>query len=94
MPIVVLSCTTADVALAITAPESRGWYVAAVVLLASVSVVSHFCNVPINRRVKTLDPDNIPADWRDPRPLWRRWHTTRTVLALAALVMNAVAALR
>lgn len=94
MPILVLAGTAADIALAFLAPESRSWYVAAAVLSALVSVVSHFANVPINRRVRTLDPDDLPADWRDPRPRWRRWHTARTVLALAALFMNAVAAVR
>ena len=54
-------------------------------------MVSHFCNVPINRQVKRLDPDRLPADWRDPRPLWRRWHTLRTVLAVLALLLNAIA---
>jgi uncharacterized membrane protein len=90
MPVVVLTSTLADVLLAIFAEPAALFAVAAVLLLA-VSVVSHFCNVPINRRVKSLDPAGIPADWADPRPLWRRWHLLRTVLAVAALVLNAVA---
>ena len=90
MPVVVLTSTVVDVLLAVFA-EPRALFAAAAVLLLAVSVVSHFCNVPINRRVKSLDPAGIPADWSDPRPLWRRWHLLRTALAVVALVLNAVA---
>ena len=38
-----------------------------------------------------IDPDNVPADWRDPRPLWRRFHLLRTVLAVVAVAVNAAA---
>lgn len=94
MPIIVLSSAVADVALALVAPPPMSYVDAAAgVLLAGVSVVSHFCNVPLNRTVKGLDPERIPPDWRDPRPVWRRWHLLRTTLALAALTANAAAAL-
>jgi uncharacterized membrane protein len=91
MPIVVLSTTAVEVALAVL--EGSALYAAGAVLLLAVSVVSHFCNVPINRVVKSLDPDRIPAQWWDPRPLWRRWHMLRTVLAVLASVVTAVAVL-
>jgi uncharacterized membrane protein len=93
MPIVVLTSMALDIALAVlTSGGARVLYVTAAVLLFGVSVVSHLCNVPINRQVKKVDPAHIPAGWRDPRPLWRRWHHLRTALAVAALLVNAAAA--
>ncbi|CAM3691591.1 DUF1772 domain-containing protein [Kibdelosporangium persicum] len=91
MPIIVLSSMTVDIALAVFAEGPTTLFVVAAVLLLGVSVVSHFCNVPINRVVKSLDPAGIPVGWRDPRPLWRRWHLLRTTLAVAAVVVNSVA---
>ncbi|MEU7318849.1 anthrone oxygenase family protein [Streptomyces sp. NPDC007083] len=94
MPVVVLTSTGLAVALALIADDgaARGLFAAAAVLLLGVSAVSHLCNVPINRRVKAVaDPRVLPADWEDPRPLWRRWHLLRTALAVAALLLNAVA---
>ena len=94
MPIIVLSSAVANGVLALVAAPPMSYVDAlAGVLLLGVSVVSHFCNVPLNRTVKGLDPERIPPDWRDPRPVWRRWHLLRTTLALAALAANAAAAL-
>ncbi|HEX4221154.1 MAG TPA: DUF1772 domain-containing protein [Pseudonocardiaceae bacterium] len=93
MPIVVLGSTALDIALVFLAPSgsARTLFVVAAVLLLGVSGVSHLANVPINRRVKVVDPDRIPSDWQDPRPLWRRWHLLRTGLAMLALLGNGVA---
>ena len=93
MPAIVLSSASLDVVLAVLAQRSAQAHLFGVAagLLVGVSIVSHFCNVPINRRVKSLDPQRIPAGWRDPRPVWRRWHTLRTGLAVAALAVNAAA---
>ncbi|SFP82500.1 DUF1772 domain-containing protein [Amycolatopsis rubida] len=91
MPVIVLASTAADIVLAVVSPRGASWFAIAAVLLLGVSAVSHFCNVPINRGVKALDPAAIPADWQDPRPLWRRWHVLRTALALLASVANAMA---
>jgi len=90
MPIIVLTSTAVDVALAVLTNDTALFAVGAVLLLA-VSAVSHLCNVPINRRVKALDTGDVPAEWADPRPLWRRFHLLRTALALLALLVNAVA---
>jgi uncharacterized membrane protein len=91
MPAIVLSTTIGDLVLATVL---GGWprkvlFGAAALLLLAVSYVSHFRNVPINRRVKAFNPERLPADWSDPRPQWRRWHLTRTILAVVALVLNA-----
>jgi uncharacterized membrane protein len=93
MPIIVMGTTVVDFILAVVAddPAQRILYALAGLLLAGVSTVSHLCNVPINRVVKGTDARAIPPDWQDPRPLWRRWHTLRTSLAFAALLVNAVA---
>ncbi|MFI6847841.1 DUF1772 domain-containing protein [Kitasatospora sp. NBC_00085] len=95
MPAIVLGSTLADVLWALLGGSAvRAAAVTAAVLLLGVSAVSHLCNVPINRRVKAVeDPQRLPADWTDPRPLWRRWHLLRTTLAVAALIANTVAAL-
>jgi uncharacterized membrane protein len=93
MPLIVLSTTLLDVGLAVLVPsaETRPLFVAGAICLLGVAVVSHFANVPINRRVHQTDPANIPPDWRDPRSLWRRWHLLRTSLAMLALVVNSIA---
>ena len=93
MPIIVVTSTVVDILLAIFGPHGTPLtlFIAASVLLVGVSIVSHWCNVPINRRVKKVDPDNVPADWHDPRPLWRRFHYLRTVLAIIAVALNAIA---
>ena len=91
MPVIVLSSTLVNAVLAVVAGgAARPLFVVAAVLLLGVSGVSHLCNVPINRRVKAIDdPSVIPADWEDPRPLWRRWHLLRTTLAVVALAVTA-----
>ncbi|MBB4987039.1 MULTISPECIES: anthrone oxygenase family protein [Streptomyces] len=93
MPAIVLGSTLADVLWAVSG-DGGVPAAAAAVLLLGVSAVSHLCNVPINRRVKAVtDPERLPADWTDPRPLWRRWHLLRCALAMVALALNSVAAL-
>jgi uncharacterized membrane protein len=90
MPAIVLGSTVLDVVLAVIAPATVLFAFGAM-LLVGVSVVSHFANVPINKVMRTLDPDHMPERFDDPRPLWRRWHHLRTALALLALLVNAVA---
>ncbi|MFJ2115098.1 MULTISPECIES: anthrone oxygenase family protein [unclassified Streptomyces] len=93
MPAIVLLSALLDTALAVLADDGTraGSLGTAALLLVAVSWVSHFRNVPLNRRVKALDPGRLPADWSDPRPVWRRWHLARTTLAVAALALNALA---
>ncbi|MEV4256759.1 DUF1772 domain-containing protein [Spirillospora sp. NPDC049652] len=95
MPVIVLTTAVGSAVLAgITGPASgRALCGLGAALLVAVSGVSHLLNVPLNRQVKALDPDRpLPADWRDPRAEWRRWHLLRTVLALAAVLLEAAAA--
>ena len=92
MPIIVIGSTLLDVTLTVTVDGRSRWlFLLAAVLLIGVSVVSHLCNVPINKQMRQLEPDAMPADWNDPRPLWRSWHLLRTGLAIAALAVNSLA---
>ncbi|GII95054.1 anthrone oxygenase family protein [Sinosporangium siamense] len=93
MPIIVNSATLAAAALIFLAPSTATRWIFAVVtvLLLGVQGVSHLCNVPINRRAKAVDPDNVPDGWDDPRTLWRNWHLLRTALAFLLLVVSTVA---
>jgi len=63
-----------------------GLFALAAVLLGALMIISVTKNVPINKYVTALDPDDPPADWaaRDPRAAWQRWNHVRVVLALAA----------
>lgn len=95
MPIVVLTSMMLDVALATSAivsdPPAAVLFGTGGALLLGVAMVSQLGNVPINRVVKSLDPERIPPGWTDPRSRWRRRHLLRTGLALAALAVNATA---
>ncbi|WP_067491185.1 DUF1772 domain-containing protein [Actinomadura hibisca] len=92
MPILVLSSTLADTVLAVTASGvAQPLYGVSALLLAGVALVSQTQNVPINKRVKALDENAMPADWADPRRRWGRWNLARTALALAAFVGNVTA---
>ncbi|WP_131736984.1 anthrone oxygenase family protein [Actinomadura roseirufa] len=94
MPVIVLASalTTATLAVVADGTAARSLFGLGAALLVGVSGVSHLLNVPLNRQVKGLDPDApLPAEWRDPRAVWRRWHLLRTGLAIAALLVNALA---
>lgn len=93
MPILVLASVALNVVLAALAATTAATvlFAAAAALLVGVSVVSHWCNVPINKQQRDIDPERMPADWHDPRPLWRRWHLLRTALAMLALILAASA---
>lgn len=94
-PFMPLSMTTAmvfDLALAFTAPNlpARLFSGAACLLLLAAMIVSLTKNVPINRWIRTLDPDNLPLnfDQLDPRVRWRNWNAVRTAFAIVALLCN------
>lgn len=92
MPLIVNATMFADIGLVFLTGHGGGaLYAGAAVLTLGVQAVSHLANVPINRRVVAVDPRVVPADWSDPRPLWRSWHRLRTGLALAVLLINAAA---
>ncbi|OLT26167.1 hypothetical protein BJF83_04685 [Nocardiopsis sp. CNR-923] len=94
MPLVVSAAAVSCLALVFLAPTvpARALFGAGLAMLVGVQVVSQFGNVPINKRVNGVDPDDLPSGWADPRPSWRGWHRWRTVCALGALLATATAA--
>jgi uncharacterized membrane protein len=93
MPVIVLSSALSSALLAalVDGDRTRVMLGVGAALLVGVSGVSHLLNVPLNRQIKGLDPDALPANWQDPRAVWRRWHLLRTGLAISALLVNVVA---
>ncbi|GAA3582847.1 hypothetical protein GCM10022222_79550 [Amycolatopsis ultiminotia] len=67
--------------------------VAAAALTGCGIVVSLVKNVPVNKWVLSLDPENLPADFpeRDPRMGWGWWNRQRSLLVIAAFLANCVA---
>lgn len=89
MPISVGACAVLDLVSALlTGGTARIGAIAALVLTLALIGVSQIANVPINRWVTRLDPDDLPADWPDPRHRWGRWHRARTALALLAVLAD------
>jgi uncharacterized membrane protein len=92
MPIMATTSVFADATLGLaTGGLQRAAYLGALVLLVGVQGVSHLRNEPLNRRVRDMPPGSVPAGWEDPRRPWRSWHLVRTVLAMAALMLNGMA---
>lgn len=92
MPICFIATVAGDITLAfVTGP--RLLFVLAALLLAGAIAVSLTKNVPVNRWVRALDPDDLPADFaeRDPRRHWGTWNTTRAALSVAGLLANCLA---
>ncbi len=95
MPVCLITALIADLALVATAAQApvRALAGTAAALLVAAIAVSLTKNVPINRWVAALDPDDLPPDWEsvDPRRRWRDWNAVRTGLAAAALLANSLA---
>ena len=95
MPICLIVTVLGDAALAVFGAASpvRVSQALAALLALAVAVVSVTINVPVNRWIRTVDPDRLPADFAelDPRPGWGRWNRVRSLLAVLALVANCVA---
>jgi len=95
MPLCLLGTLAGDIWLAVLAPQAgaRGLFVAGAVLAAVTVLISLTKNVPVNKWVRTLDPDNLPRDFadRDPRWRWGAWNQRRSVLTILALVTNCAA---
>ncbi|HEY4020388.1 MAG TPA: DUF1772 domain-containing protein [Pseudonocardiaceae bacterium] len=92
MPICFIATVGGDVALAVvTVP--RVLFILAALFLAGAITVSLRKNVPVNKWVRSLDPEHLPADFasRDPRRHWGTWNTTRAALAVAGLLANCLA---
>ncbi|MCQ4083781.1 DUF1772 domain-containing protein [Streptomyces sp. RB6PN25] len=91
MPICLMGTLVGDIALAVAAAQSAAvLFTAGAVLAAAVSVISWTKNVPTNRWVRSLDPDNLPDDFDglERREVWGMWNRRRAVMTIAALVVN------
>ncbi|WP_409055260.1 anthrone oxygenase family protein [Streptomyces sp. SYP-A7185] len=64
-----------------------GLVVAAGVLLIISVVMSIVLLVPINNRNKTWTPDNRPADWKQQKDRWLRYHYARVAVIIAAFTL-------
>jgi uncharacterized membrane protein len=95
MPICLVITILMDGTLAVTTDVSPFRWLAAIggVLVACAITVSLTRNFPINKFVRTLDPERLPANWSevDPRTRWRNWNAVRTTLTVTALVCNVIA---
>lgn len=67
--------------------HSASWwfYLTAAVLFALVIVFSVVFPVPINNRIATWNPEDLPNDWCELRRRWDKFHHARIVLLLSAL---------
>lgn len=95
MPICLLATVAGDGALAVLSDSTAGriWFGLAGALAAATAVISVTKNVPVNRMVRTFDPDRLPSDFarRDPRPGWGAWNRRRSGLGMLAFAVNCVA---
>ncbi|KNB49922.1 DUF1772 domain-containing protein [Streptomyces caatingaensis] len=95
MPVCLLVTLLGDAVLGATGhgPAVRALFLAAALLALCTVAVSLTKNVPVNKWVRSLDPDHLPGDFaeRDPRRHWGRWNRVRTLLSAHALVANCVA---
>lgn len=95
MPACLVVGVLGSAALAVLAPGTapRVLYGAAAALALATVVISLRKNVPVNRWVRSLDPEHLPADFaeRDPRRHWGAWNRTRTALGTAALLVHCAA---
>jgi uncharacterized membrane protein len=70
----------------------RSLALASAALFLGVLVISAVKNVPINKWIQTLDPDELPANWEklDPRDRWGNWNAARTAAAVLAFLTDVV----
>ena len=95
MPACLLGTALGDVLLTVLAPGTgpRALFALAAVSAASTVIISILKNVPINRWIRTLDPNLLPDDFddHDPRRVWGSWNQARTGVAVLALLANCAA---
>lgn len=95
MPICLLTGLVCDLLVTIlgNAGSARGLFGGAAAACVAVLFVSLTKNVPINKWVERLNPNELPANWAavDPRERWRNWNIVRTGFAILAHVLNVLA---
>ncbi|WP_216215917.1 anthrone oxygenase family protein [Amycolatopsis aidingensis] len=92
MPICLVTTFLGDLVLALSTGNgvARVFFAAAALLAVCTGVISVLKNVPVNRWVRTLDPDSLPRDFHriDPRTGWGSWNRRRSVLGILAFGLN------
>ncbi|AVZ76403.1 DUF1772 domain-containing protein [Streptomyces lunaelactis] len=95
MPVCLLGTLAGDVVLAVIAPGQavRALFIIGAALSVATVTISITKNVPVNKWVQTLDPENLPEDFEenDPRRHWGAWNQRRSVLTVLALFVNCLA---
>lgn len=95
MPICLLGTVIGDalLAAATTHTAARLLFAAGALAAALTVAISVTKNVPVNKWIQTIDPDNLPPDFADvdPRGSWGPWNRRRSVLTVLAFAVNCVA---
>lgn len=95
MPICLVLTVLGDVFLAVAGgqPLARTLFVVAALAALATVTISLTKNVPVNKWVQTLDPEDLPDDFasKDPRRHWGAWNRRRTLLTVFALLLNCTA---
>ncbi|GAB2721616.1 anthrone oxygenase family protein [Kitasatospora kifunensis] len=95
MPICLLGTLVGDLLLGLGGQQAaaRLLCLVAALLAAATIAISITKNVPINKWIGTIDPENLPENFAelDPRGRWGPWNRRRSVLAVLALVANCAA---
>ncbi|ASO19716.1 putative membrane protein [Actinoalloteichus hoggarensis] len=96
MPICLVLTVLIDGVLLVVAPTPvlRLLCALAALLALGTVLISLIKNVPVNKWIQRLDPENLPADFDrvDPRRTWGGWNRTRSTLAVSALLVNCLVA--
>ena len=72
-------------------PTVRYLLIAAIICMIVAGVVTRFENQPINREVMTWQVQSLPENWTALRDRWWTWHIVRTLAAISAFGLLAVA---
>lgn len=92
MPVCLVGTVLGDAALALWSENSlaRGLFGLATVLALATVTISVIKNAPVNRRMRTLDPENLPTGFAtgDIRTDWGAWNRRRSLFTIVALFLN------
>jgi uncharacterized membrane protein len=87
MPPVMLSTLLAlAAATALSQGTARRMFLASLVFMAAVLVVTIGFEVPLNKQIQSWTADAPPPQWEQTRDLWLQRHVLRTIAATLAFV--------
>jgi uncharacterized membrane protein len=96
LPLMGAACIALTVFLALASRTDRRsliLLVVAALLMLVAALVTRFGNQPINAIVMTWSAQAPAANWAQLRDQWWQWHIVRTIVAVAAFALVALAAL-